>query len=213
MIVKVKGLMTLITALALNIICFSNSIAHDIYTSELTVLQNNSDLHVELRMNAFELESLGGREMIKNGVIDWDRFSEGKQKIIGKLKKSLILELDKNPLHTDKMGLTIDDTHHLIYRAHYDLAEHQWSGLLRIESKLREFTSRSHVTKVRFKKSGKQENAQLEGDRNSVEFELAHENNNEKNKASRSEPTSNIDKLKYAVLNSIISLFAVGIYF
>lgn len=169
---KLTNQLTLIIALSINIICFSHSIAHDIYTSELTIIQNDSDLHVELRMNAFELESLGGREMINSGVIDWDLFSDGKEEIISKLNEALILKLNNNPLFTNKTGLTVDDTHHLIFRAHYNLLENQRDGLLRIESNLREFTSRSHVTKVRFKKSEHQENAQLEGERNSVEFEL-----------------------------------------
>lgn len=82
--IRVNGLMTLIIALAVNISCFAYSNAHDIYTSELTVLQNDSVLHLELRMNAFELESLGGGDTIKNGVIDWDRFSRGKEGIINK---------------------------------------------------------------------------------------------------------------------------------
>ncbi|MEX0904254.1 MAG: hypothetical protein WD604_00705 [Balneolaceae bacterium] len=174
--------MTLIIALAINIICFTHTNAHDIYTSELKVIQYDSVLHLELRMNAFELESLGGKQMIKNGVIDWDQFSEGKEEIITKLNEALILKLNNNPLFTDKTGLTVDDTHHLIFRAHYNLAEDQRGSLLRIESKLREFTSRSHVTKVSFKKSDHQENAQLEGNRNTVEFKLVRKDNNEKNK-------------------------------
>lgn len=187
---KRNALLTLVIAFALNIICFAHSNAHDIYTSELTVIQYDSVLHLELRMNAFELESLGGREMIKNGVIDWNQFSDGKEEVINKLKKSLILELNDQSLYTDQTGLTVDDTHHLIYRAHYNLAENQRSGLLKIESKLREFTSRSHVTKVRFKKSEQQENAQLEGNRNTVQFELVQKDINGKNKVSNSKSTS-----------------------
>lgn len=202
--------MTVILALAVNSFCFTYSNAHDIYTSELTVLQNDSVLHLELRMNAFELESLGGREMIKNGVIDWNRFSDGKEEIINKLKEALLLELNDKPLYTDKTGLTVDDTHHLIYRAHFNLAEGNRSGSLRIESKLREFTSRSHVTKVRFKKSEKQENAQLEGDRNSVEFELTQEHSKQKTLAPNSESTKSANTIIYAVLISFVNLFAVG---
>lgn len=188
---KLNGLMTFITAFVLNTICFALSNAHDIHISELRVVQYDSVLHLELRMNAFELESLGGREMIKNGVIDWDRFSDGKEEVINKLKESLILELNDKSLYTDKTGLTVDDTHHLIFRAHYNLAEDQRSGLLRIESKLREFTSRSHVTKVSFKKSNHQENAQLEGDRNSVEFKLVRNDNSEKNRVPDSKTSTN----------------------
>lgn len=209
--IKLHGLMTFVLALAINFLGFTHSIAHDIYTSELTVIQYDSVLHLELRMNAFELESLGGREMIKNGVIDWDRFSDGKGEVINKLKEALILELNNMPLYTDKTGLTVDDTHHLIYRAHYNLAEDQRTGLLRIESELREFTSRSHVTKVRFKKSEQQENAQLEGNRNSVEFELTQEYSEEKKEVSHSESTTNANMIKYSVLISFVSLFAVGI--
>lgn len=189
--VRLVGLMKILLALTITFLGYSHSNGHDIYTSELTVIQYDSVLHLELRMNAFELESLGGREMIKNGVIDWDRFSEGKDEIITKLNKALILKLDNNPLLTDKTGITVDDTHHLIFRAHYNLAEDQRSGLLRIESKLREFTSRSHVTKVSFKKSNQQENAQLEGDRNSVEFELVSKDKNEKDKFFDSKASSN----------------------
>lgn len=208
---KQNVLMKLVLALALNIMCFAHSIAHDIYTSELTVIQYDSVLHLELRMNAFELESLGGEQMIKNGVIDWNRFSEGKEEIITQLNEALILKLNNNPLFTNKTGLTVDDTHHLIYRAHYNLAEGHRSGLLRIESKLREFTSRSHVTKVRFKKSEQQENAQLEGNRNSVEFELTQDYSYEKTEDSNSESTTSSNLNKYAVLISFVRLFAVDI--
>lgn len=189
--IKLHGLMELVLILAINIFGITHSNTHDIYTSELTVIQYDSVLHLELRMNAFELESLGGSEMIKNGVIDWDRFSDGKEEVINKLKESLILELNEISLYTDKTGLTVDDTHHLIFRAHYNLAEDQRSGLLRIESKLREFTSRSHVTKVSFKTSGQQENAQLEGNRNSVEFELVQKNSKEKNRVPNLKSTTN----------------------
>jgi len=189
--VRHGGLMKILVAIFITFLGYSHSNGHDIYTSELTVIQRDSVLHLELRMNAFELEALGGREMIKNGVIDWDRFSEGKQEIITKLNKALVLKLDNNPLKTDKTGVTVDDTHHLIFRAHYNLLEDQKGGLLRIESKLREFTSRSHVTKVRFKKSEHQENAQLEGDRNSVEFELVSRDKKEKNRLSDSKASSN----------------------
>lgn len=173
------GLMKIVLALMIIILGYTHSNAHDIYTSELTVIQRDSVLHVELRMNAFELEALGGREMIKNGVIDWDRFSDSKEEIIIRLNKALVLKLNNNPLTTDKTGITVDDTHHLIFRAHYNLAQNQKNGLLKIESKLREFTSRSHVTKVRFLQSNHQENAQLEGDRNTVEFKLASVDKNE----------------------------------
>lgn len=208
---KLNLLITISIGIVINILCFAHSNAHDIYTSELKIVQNDSVLHLELRMNAFELESLGGREMITNGVIDWGRFSNGKKEIINKLKEALILKLNNKLLSTDKTGLTVDDTHHLIYRAHYHLQENQRRGSLNIESKLREFTSRSHVTKVSFNKSEKQENAQLEGNRNSVEFELTRENGNEKTEASDSESTTNTNKIKYAVLISFVRLFAVGI--
>lgn len=210
---KLNDLLTLVIALAANIICFSFSNAHDIHTSELRVVQYDSVLHLELRMNAFELEFLGGREISKNGVINWDRFSDGKEKVINKLKESLILELNNKPLYTDKTGLTVDDTHHLIYRAHYYIPENQGSGSLKIESKLREFTSRSHTTRVSFNKSEQQENAQLEGDRNSVEFELAQKDSNEQNKVPDSESTSSTNEIKYAILFLFISIFSIGIYF
>lgn len=188
--VRLFGLMKIVLTLTITFLGYSQSNGHDIYTSELTVIQYDSVLHLELRMNAFELESLGGKEMIKNGVIDWDRFSDSKEKIITKLNKALVLKLDNNPLFTDKTGITIDDTHHLIFRSHYNLTDDQRNGSLRIESKLREFTSRSHVTKVSFKRSGQQENAQLEGDRNSVEFELVQKNNDKVNKITNSKSTS-----------------------
>lgn len=210
---KLNGLMTLVVAFALNIICFALSNAHDIHTSELRVIQYDSVLHLELRMNAFELEFLGGREISKNGVIDWDRFSDVKEEVISKLKRSLILELNSTPLYTDKTGLTVDDTHHLIYRAHYNLSENQRSGSLKIESKLREFTRRSHVTRVSFNKSEEQENAQLEGNRNSVEFELVQKYSNEQNKVSHLKSISKTNVFKYTILILCISIFVLGIYF
>lgn len=210
---KLNVLMKIVIALAVNILCFSFSNAHDIHTSELRVIQYDSVLHLELRLNAFELEFLGGREISKNGVINWDRFSDEKQRVINKLKESLILELNNKLLDTDKTGLTVDDTHHLIYRAHYYLPENQKSGSLKIESKLREFTSRSHVTRVSFNKSEQQENAQLEGDRNSVEFELVQKYSNEKNEGTNSKSTTISHKIKYAILTLFISIFTIGIYY
>lgn len=210
---KLNLLITISIGLVVNILCFAHSNAHDIYTSELKIVQNDSVLHLELRMNAFELESLGGREISKNGVIDWDRFSDSKERVINKLKESLILELNNEPLYTDKTGLTVDDTHHLIYRAHYHLKEDQRRGSLNIESKLREFTSRSHVTKVRFNKSDQQENAQLEGNRNSVEFELVRKSGNEQKKVSDLSSTPKTNVFTYTVLLLFISVFVLGIYF
>lgn len=210
---KLNGLVTLVVAFALNVICFSLSNAHDIHISELRIIQNNSVIHFELKLNAFELEFLGGREISKNGVIDWDRFSDVKEQVISKLKKSLILELNNKPLHTDKTGLAVDDTHHLIYRAHYNLSEDQRSGSLKIESKLREFTSRSHVTRVSFNKSEEQVNAQLEGNRNSVEFELVHKYSNDQSEVSNLKTTSKTNVFKYIILITIMSVITFGIYF
>jgi hypothetical protein len=165
-------LLLIIALFAINTINYDVADVHDIHISELRILHDDSIIHFELTMNAFELGFLGEIDISNNGVIDWNQFSENKDIVIQKLKESLLVELNGKLLATDKTGLTVDDTHHLIFRQHFRLPENEDTGTLKITSKLREFTSRSHVTRVSFGKPERQQNAQLEGHRNSVEFNL-----------------------------------------
>lgn len=206
-------LLVIITLFVINSIHFNFAEAHDIHISELRIIHDDSIIHLELTMNAFELGFLGEIDISNNGVIDWNQFSENKDIVIQKLRESLMVELNGKLLTTDKTGLTVDDTHHLIFREHFRLTESEYTGTLKITSKLREFTSRSHITRVTFDIPEKQQNAQLEGHRNSVEFDLVQNQSSPAEASFQEEinPTGNI--LRYAVFAMFISLIALGVYF
>lgn len=156
------------------ILCFLCSVtdAHDLHISEITVVPDKSQMHVELKFNAFELRFISELDQNANGQIEKGEFYEKRDAIIQRLLESLKIEIDGLEIEARASGLMLDaSSHHLVFRAHYPVSGPVES--LKLTSDLQSITSQSHVTLVTYRGATDKQLAKLEARSNSVVFHPA----------------------------------------
>lgn len=127
---------------------FSLAQAHDIPISELSMVPDASQVHIELRLNIFELKFASEIDNNKNRRIEKEEF-EGNQKAIKqRILESLELKSDGEVVNVQASAIRLDDSHHIIFRAHYPINAYKQS--LKLVSELQSLTNQSHVTLVNF---------------------------------------------------------------
>lgn len=148
---------------------FSLARAHDIPISELRMVPDDSQIHMELRLNIFEFRFISEIDNNKNRRIEKEEFEENKELIKKKILGSLKLQTGREIIKEHSSAITLDESHHVIFRAHYPVNAYQQS--LKLVSELQSVTNQSHVTLVNF---GNAENnkqlAKLDNRLNSVTF-------------------------------------------
>ena len=147
--------------------------AHELPISDINIVESDSKIHLELKLNAFELAFLSEMDTNENNKIDKKEFEEHKEIIRKKILKTLTIKLDNTVLIAESSGLMLDMTsHHFVFRAHYFISENNTLASLKIKSELQKITDRSHVTRVTCNLGGQKQKARLDARNNTVTFNL-----------------------------------------
>lgn len=157
--------------IVLLIFFFCNSAdAHEIPISEIKLVPDESQVHLELKLNVFELKFASELDQNNNDKIDRHEF-EAKRKVIKqRLLESLNMEIGGALVEAQTFGIKREgNSHHLIFRAHYPVDSQ--TADLKLTSKLQGITSQSHITWVTYYNTGDKQRAKLDTRSNSVTFD------------------------------------------
>lgn len=142
--------------------------SHDIPLSEIYIVTDNKELHLELFINLFDLNLFPEVDQDHNGVIEYEEFDSERVRINDQIISSLSIIVDGITVQANSMGSMIDKQHHLIFRAHYPVKQSFKS--LRLISNIDEITVKSQITQVTFGKGENQQKAQMQGGLNTANF-------------------------------------------
>jgi len=149
---------------------------HELPISHITIVESDSKIHLELKINAFELAFLSKMDVNDNNVIEKKEFDDHKEIINKKILQALTIELNNTRMYAESSGLMLDMTsHHFVFRAHYPSIEREAFRSLTLISDLQKITDRSHVTKVTCNLSDSKQRARLDARNNTATFNLGED--------------------------------------
>lgn len=134
--------------------------AHDLPVSELKLVADKDRLHLEIMLNAWELQFFNELDADKNGLLNPQELKGPEEQIARRIVESLDLRVAGAPVTADIVGIVPDyNTHHLTIRAHYpvDAAE----ATVEVGSRLAALTSAAHIVNVTLQRAGETERASI----------------------------------------------------
>lgn len=147
--------------------------AHEIPISEIRIVPDESQVHLELKLNVFELKFASELDQNNNDKIDRSEFEAKRNVIKQRLLESLNIEIDGMLIEAQTFGVKLEgDSHHLIFRAHYPGDSQK--AFLKLTSKLQGVTNQSHITWVTYHGTDNKRRAKLDTRSNSVTFDSAN---------------------------------------
>ena len=121
--------------------------AHTLPISTLTLVPDESYLHLELTLNPFELTFFGELDGNRDGRLDPGEWTGHGENIAWRLLEALKLRVNNRPVTADIAGLSQSyESHHIAVRAHFAVDARR--ARVSLESQLAALTSGSHITQV-----------------------------------------------------------------
>lgn len=144
--------------------------AHTLPISTLTLVPDESYLHLELILNPFELTFFSELDANRDGRLDPGEWDGQGEKIARRILEALKLRVNNRPIVADIAGLSQSyESHHIAVRAHFAVDARR--AKVSLESQLAALTSGSHVTQVNFGTGEHVRAARLDMQSNTVTFE------------------------------------------
>lgn len=149
---------------------YSFADAHEIPISKIKIVPDESQVHLELKLNVFELKFASELDQNNNDKIDRHEFEAKRKAIKQRLLEALNIEIGGALIEAQTYGVKWEgDSHHLIFRAHYPVDSQK--AYLKLTSKLQEVTNQSHITWVTYHGTDNKQRAKLDTRSNSVTFD------------------------------------------
>jgi hypothetical protein len=143
--------------------------AHTLPISTLTLVPDETYLHLELTLNPFELTFYSELDANRDGRLDPREWSGHGEYIARRILEGLKLRVNDRPVEAEIAGLSQSyESHHLAVRAHFAVDARQ--ARVSIESRLASLTSGSHVTEVNFVTGDRVQAARLDMQSNRATF-------------------------------------------
>jgi len=145
--------------------------AHTLPISTLTLVPDESYLHLELALNPFELTFFSELDANRDGRLDPGEWDGQGEKIARRILEGLKLRVNNGPVVAAEIaGLSQSyESHHIFVRAHFAVDARR--ARVSLESQLAALTSGSHVTQVNFGAGEHVQAARLDMQSNKVNFE------------------------------------------
>lgn len=157
--------------LGMFMICCSYNLglAHTIPVSEIYIVPDRAEVHLELTINSFELSFLSEIDENHNGFIDESEMESYRSKIKKRLLSVISVQMDDKTVEAEAAGLILNSrNHHLTLRAHYPK---EWEyETLKLTSNIEQITSKSQITQVTYGNAPHTQKARLESDTNVATF-------------------------------------------
>ncbi len=135
--------------------------AHTLPISFLTLVPDETHLHLELTFNPFELSFARELDLNRNGRIDPAEWQDPQARICERILAAFEIQVGDAKVNAENSGITPDlDSHHATLRAHYRVDARERRVCIR--STLNTLTSSSHLTQVTFRRGDQIERAQLD---------------------------------------------------
>lgn len=142
--------------------------AHTIPASYLTVVPDESYVHVELRLNSFELSLFAEIDANRNGRLDRPELDRHEALITSTVFERIELETGGRRIEPEVVGITTAADHHLTLRGQYPVDVR--GRRLVIRCNLVGITHAGHVTVITYGNGGQIQSALLEGAGSEAEF-------------------------------------------
>lgn len=134
--------------------------AHDLPVSELKLVAGDDRLHLEIMLNAWELQFFNELDGDKNGLLDRQELDAREEQIARRVVDTLDIRIDNQLIAADVAGVVPDyNTHHLTIRAHYPVDARD--AQMEVSSRLAAITNAAHVVKLTLRRTATTERATL----------------------------------------------------
>ena len=144
--------------------------AHTLPVSELTIVPDESYLHLDLTLNPFELTFFSELDVNRNGKLDLGEWEGQGEKIARRILENVKLRVNGEVVQAAIAGLSQTyESHHIFVRAHFPVDAR--TARVSIDSRLTELTSGSHMTQVTYGAGDRMQIARLDAQSKQVMFE------------------------------------------
>jgi hypothetical protein len=142
--------------------------AHTIPVSYLTVVPSEDYIHVELRLNSFELSFFAEIDTNRNRRLDPPELERHEEQIAATVFERVELEAGGRRIEPEVLGITTAADHHLTLRGQYP-ADVRGRRLI-VRCNLVGVTHAGHVTVIKYGAGDQIQSALLEGGESEAEF-------------------------------------------
>lgn len=158
-----------LVALTLGTIFAFPARGHNLPISEMNIVADEEEMHVELVVNSSELHLIAELDHNGNGQLEYSELHAEGERIARRILSLLTFRIGDRPLEVDVCGILPNpNTHHLTVRAHYR-ADARYDALS-VQSRLFSLAANAHVTQVTFRRPGKRHVGRLSATDPTVHF-------------------------------------------
>lgn len=128
--------------------------------SEVRIVADQQRLHLEIMLNAWELQFFSELDADKNGEISRQELADRAEEIARLIIDHIHVQVDDQLVVADVTGIVpVYNTHHLSFRAHY--AVDATSADVKVSTELASITHAGHVVDIVFQRPHTKQQARL----------------------------------------------------
>ena len=129
----------------------ASALAHDLPISEMMLAADEDRLHLEIVLNASELNFFSELDLDKNGHLTPMELAERDEQVARQVVDRIEIYIDDQLVQADVAGIVPNyNTHHLTIRAHYPVDA--TSAKVEVSSRLAAITHATHLLQLTFQR-------------------------------------------------------------